>query len=159
MKAAYDLNGQRVNAQAFYAVACDPQRSVAVEACAGAGKTWMLVSRIVRALLEGVPAHEILAITFTKRAAAEMRERLYQWLAEFAGADRPTLIQALRDRGITLDETAALSSELPQELSGLYQKVLDQGRQVQVRTFHSWFGALLRTAPLSLLQQLELPVS
>jgi ATP-dependent helicase/nuclease subunit A len=107
MKAAYDINGQSVSAQAFYALACDPARSVAVEACAGAGKTWMLVSRMVRALLEGVPAHEILAITFTKRAAAEMRERLYQWLAEFASADRPTLIQALRDRGIALDEAAA----------------------------------------------------
>ena len=77
MKAAYDINGQSVSAQAFYALACDPRRSVAVEACAGAGKTWMLVSRMVRALLEGVPAHEILAITLTKRAAAEMRERLY----------------------------------------------------------------------------------
>ena len=159
MKAAYNINGQSVSAQAFYAVACDPGRSVAVEACAGAGKTWMLVSRMVRALLDGVPAHEILAITFTKRAAAEMRERLYQWLAEFANADRTTLIQALRDRGIALDETEAQSSELPQQLAGLYQKVLDNGRQVQVRTFHSWFGALLRTAPLALLQQLELPVS
>ena len=159
MKAAYDINGQSVSAQAFYALACDPRRSVAVEACAGSGKTWMLVSRMVRALLEGVPAHEILAITFTKRAAAEMRERLYQWLAEFAGADRPTLIQALRDRGINMDDGSALASALPQQLSELYQKVLDNGRQVQVRTFHSWFGALLRTAPLALLQQLELPVS
>jgi ATP-dependent helicase/nuclease subunit A len=130
-----------------------------VEACAGAGKTWMLVSRMVRALLEGVPAHEILAITFTKRAAAEMRERLYQWLAEFASADRPTLIQALRDRGIALDEAAAQVSELPQQLAALYQKVLDNGRQVQVRTFHSWFGALLRSAPLALLQQMELPTT
>jgi len=48
MNAAYERNGQRVSAQAFYAIACDPRRSVAVEACAGAGKTWMLVSRIVR---------------------------------------------------------------------------------------------------------------
>ena len=159
MKAAYDINGQSVSAQAFYALACDPGRSVAVEACAGAGKTWMLVSRMVRALLDGVPAHEILAITFTKRAAAEMRERLYQWLAEFASADRPTLIQALRDRGIALDEADVQSSDLPQQLAGLYQKVLDNGRQVQVRTFHSWFGALLRTAPLALLQQMELPTT
>lgn len=159
MKAAYDINGQSVSAQAFYALACDPGRSVAVEACAGAGKTWMLVSRMVRALLEGVPAHEILAITFTKRAAAEMRERLYQWLAEFASADRPTLIQALRDRGMALDEAAAEASDLPQQLAALYQRVLDNGRQVQVRTFHSWFGALLRSAPLALLQQMELPTT
>ncbi len=49
---AYDINGRLADAAAFYAVACDPRRSVAVEACAGAGKTWMLVSRMLRALLE-----------------------------------------------------------------------------------------------------------
>ena len=74
-QAAYEHNGRPVSREAFYAIACDPQRSVAVEACAGAGKTWMLVSRILRALLDGAAPHEILAITFTKKAAGEMRQR------------------------------------------------------------------------------------
>jgi ATP-dependent helicase/nuclease subunit A len=156
MSAAYELNGQRVSAEAFYAVACDPRRSVAVEACAGAGKTWMLVSRIVRALLDGVAPQEILAITFTRRAAGEMRERLYQWLAEFAAADRAALLQALRDRGVLIEDEA--QSILPEQLANLYQQMLASARQVQVRTFHSWFAALLRSAPLALLQQMELPV-
>jgi ATP-dependent helicase/nuclease subunit A len=86
--AAYEHNGRHVTREAFYTVACDPRRSVAVEACAGAGKTWMLVSRILRALLEegdsACEPHEILAITFTKKAAGEMRERLDQWLEQFA---------------------------------------------------------------------------
>ena len=157
MNAAYERNGQRVSAEDFYAVACDPRRSVAVEACAGAGKTWMLVSRIVRALLEGVAPQEILAITFTRRAAGEMRERLYQWLAEFAAADRATLLQALRDRGVRIEDTPQSPSVLPEQLSDLYQQMLASARQVQVRTFHSWFAALLRSAPLALLQQMELP--
>ena len=106
---AYECNGQPVSAEAFYAVACNPRRNVAVEACAGAGKTWMLVSRIVRALLEGVDPltgklgvqpHEILAITFTKRAAAEMRGRLQEWLAQFANASPGALAQELATRGI-----------------------------------------------------------
>ena len=66
-QAAYRINGQLVERAAFYAVACDPARSVAVEACAGAGKTWMLVSRILRALLDGSAPQDILAITFTKK--------------------------------------------------------------------------------------------
>lgn len=45
---AYAVDGQTVPPEHFYAVACDPARHVAVEACAGAGKTWMLVSRILR---------------------------------------------------------------------------------------------------------------
>ncbi len=155
---AYEINGKPISADAFYRVACDPRRHVAVEACAGAGKTWMLVSRIVRALLEGALPHEILAITFTKRAAGEMRERLHQWLAEFALADDETLARELSSRGI---EGAAgpSASALRESLRDLYQNLLATGRQVQIRTFHSWFAALLRNAPFSVLQQLELPLN
>ena len=162
---AYQHNGKTISAEAFYAIACDPRRNVAVEACAGAGKTWMLVSRIVRALLHGVDGqgqltvqpHEILAITFTKRAASEMRERLYQWLAEFAAADGETLARELKIRGVLDEGHLQIPGDLPEKLSKLYQSVLATGRQVQIRTFHSWFAALLRGAPLAVLQQLELP--
>ncbi len=151
---AYEHNGARVNREAFYAVACDPRRSVAVEACAGAGKTWMLVSRILRALLAGTQPHEILAITFTKKAAGEMRQRLHQWLAEFAQASPQVLAQALQARGITQPSDADV-----QALKGLYAAVLAAGRPVQIRTFHSWFAALLRNAPLAVLEALRLPSS
>ncbi|NLZ42632.1 MAG: UvrD-helicase domain-containing protein, partial [Comamonadaceae bacterium] len=83
--AAYAIDGAAVDRDAFYAAACDPARSVVVEACAGAGKTWMLVSRIVRALLAGAEPQQILAITFTRRAAGEMRARLDEWLRQWAG--------------------------------------------------------------------------
>ncbi len=126
--AAYAINGQPAQAAAFYAVACDPRRSVAVEACAGAGKTWMLIERMVKALEQGAGADEILAITFTKKAAGEMRERLQKRLAE------------------------------PQ-LQGLRSKLLAGGRGVQISTFHAWFAQLLRAAPLSVLNDLKLPLS
>ncbi len=165
---AFEHNGRQITAEAFYTIACDPRRSVAVEACAGAGKTWMLVSRVLRALLDGldrasgalrVQPQEILAITFTRKAASEMRERLYQWLAEFAGADVQTLSAQLRVRGVVLPDDAQTAAALAQQLSGLYSGMLATGRQVQVRTFHSWFAALLRSAPLAVLQQMELPAS
>ena len=168
VQAAYEHNGRSVSPQAFYAMACDPRRTVAVEACAGAGKTWMLVSRIVRALLDGVDPqtgqltvqpHEILAITFTKRAASEMRERLYQWLQEFSVAAADARLQALRDRGVTLPSDPVAQIALTTRLAQLYASLLDNGRQVQIRTFHSWFAALLRSAPLNLLLQLQLPAN
>ncbi len=161
-QAAYEHNGQPVSAEAFYAIACDPRRSVAVEACAGAGKTWMLVSRMLRALLEGgdeLGPHEILAITFTKKAAGEMRERLYEWLEQFAHADDETLRQELVLRGISSQKSPQSSPVLRQQLANLYQRVLDNGRPVQIRTFHSWFAALLRSAPVASLQQMGLPVN
>jgi len=151
---AYEHNGRRVPRERFYEIACDPRRSVAVEACAGAGKTWMLVSRILRALMAGSQPHEILAITFTKKAAGEMRERLHQWLAEFSTATNDELRDRLRERGVaqpTQDEVAALK--------GLHARMLASGRPVQVRTFHSWFAALLRNAPLAVLEGLGLPAN
>ncbi len=157
--AAYRQNGQAVSAETFYAVACDPRRSVAVEACAGAGKTWMLVSRIVRALLDGAQPQQILAITFTKRAAGEMRERLYQWLTEFASADPATLLKELQSRGVSIKNDPQRPSQLPEQLSNLYKLMLASGHQVQVRTFHSWFAAVLRNAPWTLLQQMQFPLN
>ena len=97
---AFTLDGQRASREAFYAAACDPRRAVVVEACAGAGKTWMLVSRIVRALLEGAEPQQILAITFTRKAAGEMRTRLAEWLREFAQLDHAAAVLELLARGV-----------------------------------------------------------
>jgi ATP-dependent helicase/nuclease subunit A len=152
---AYERNGAPVAREDFYRIACDPQRHVAVEACAGAGKTWMLVSRILRALLEGAAPQEILAITFTKKAAGEMRQRLMEWLEKFAHESDEQLREELRIRGVDAKRIPLLI----EPLRGLHRQLLGQGRTVQIRTFHSWFAALLRNAPLSVLEQLGLPAA
>ncbi|EWS57479.1 putative recombination protein RecB [Methylibium sp. T29-B] len=149
---AYRIDGALVAPAAFYRVACDPRRSVVVEACAGAGKTWMLVSRILRALLDGAAPQEILAITFTRKAAGEMRERLQGWLHEFALCDDAQREQALVDRGCTRQEAGVLVPRL----AALYAELLSGGRLVEIRTFHGWFSQLLRAAPLALLEPLGL---
>jgi ATP-dependent helicase/nuclease subunit A len=151
---AYQANGRAVERGQFYALACDPQRSVVVEACAGAGKTWMLVSRMLRALLEGAHPQEILAITFTRKAAGEMRQRLNDWLREFAapGVTDERRAQELVLRGMSPTRAAQLAGDLAQ----LHERVLCSGRTVQISTFHAWFSQLLRAAPLELLAELGL---
>ena len=71
-------------------LAVDPFRNVALEASAGTGKTRVLVDRYVRLLEAGVAPRNILAITFTRKAAAEMRQRVMA-----------TLRQRHREGGIT----------------------------------------------------------
>lgn len=62
--------------QAARDFAVDPAEHVVLEASAGTGKTRVLVDRYVRLITEGVSPRNILAITFTRKAAAEMRERI-----------------------------------------------------------------------------------
>ena len=151
---AFRIDGQPATRESFYAVACDPSRSCVVEACAGSGKTWMLVSRMLRALLDGALPHEILAITFTRAAAGEMRQRLHDWLADYS-APRSThaeRVEALVLRGIA----PARAEKLADELASLYGRVLAAGRPIEIRTFHAWFAQLLRVAPMALLDRLGL---
>jgi len=64
------------------AIAVDPSRNVVLEASAGTGKTRVLVERYVNLLRAGIDPDHILAITFTRKAAAEMRDRIIERLRE-----------------------------------------------------------------------------
>ena len=67
--------------------ATTPGHSAWVVANAGTGKTKVLTDRVTRLLLDGVKPERILCLTFTKAAAAEMRNRLADQLGRWALAD------------------------------------------------------------------------
>ena len=124
--------------------ALDTSRSIVVSACAGSGKTWLLVSRIIRLLLAGVAPSQILAITFTRRAAQEMAGRLRDWLRLLATADDAAVREFLEHREVPrecIDRQLGRAREL-------FEEVLVAEPPITIATFHSWFLQILRNAPL-----------
>ena len=102
--------------------AVDPRFNVALEASAGTGKTRILVNRYVNLLKAGVDPGEILALTFTRKAAAEMRERI---------------VATLRD--------AASRGEFPRER---WRQLRDRTADVTISTIDAFCLSLLREFPL-----------
>ena len=76
--------------------ASDPAVSAWVAANAGSGKTHVLAQRVIRLLLDGIEPEKILCITFTKAAAANMANRVFDTLARWTALDDAALDQAIR---------------------------------------------------------------
>jgi ATP-dependent helicase/nuclease subunit A len=122
--------------------ATDPQRDASVHASAGTGKTWLLVTRVLRLLLAGARADSILAVTFTRKAAAEMEQRIMERLRELACADPGKRGGLLQQAGIETDE------QVLQQAAQLYETVLCDPRRLRCTTFHAFCQDLLQRFPL-----------
>jgi ATP-dependent helicase/nuclease subunit A len=113
-----------------------------VQASAGSGKTYLLISRIVRLLLTGAEAGNILAITFTRKAANEMQTRLLERLYELATCNESSLKKILKELQL---ETNHATIELSRSL---YEKILRSEAPVKTSTFHAFCQELLRRFPM-----------
>ena len=78
------------------AAVSDPAVSAWVAANAGSGKTHVLAQRVIRLLLEGVDPGKILCITFTKAAAANMANRVFDELRRWTALDDQKLDASIR---------------------------------------------------------------
>ncbi|GAB4290503.1 MAG: double-strand break repair helicase AddA [Thiohalomonadaceae bacterium] len=120
----------------------DPAINATVMASAGTGKTWLLVTRLTRLLFEGAAPDGILAITFTRKAAAEMQTRLAERLLRLAALDEAALGDELAAMHI------APTAEARARARGLYEKLLHAARPLRTTTFHAFCQEILRRFPL-----------
>ncbi|MEI6204766.1 MAG: UvrD-helicase domain-containing protein, partial [Enhydrobacter sp.] len=120
-----------------------PEQSAWVVVNAGTGKTKVLTDRVTRLLLAEVKPERILCLTFTKAAAAEMRNRLASQLGRWAMADEATLdkeIEGLIDRPPEPAERTIARR--------LFARVLDAPGGINILTIHAFCQALLKRFPL-----------
>ncbi|MBS0366620.1 MAG: UvrD-helicase domain-containing protein [Proteobacteria bacterium] len=132
------MNGQPDDDSAVRAAATDPARSVLLQAPAGSGKTSVLVERFLRLLCTVEEPGEVLAITFTLKAAAEMRERV---------------LHALRTQSRPADPSAARMGELVRQVrehaAARGWNLLQEPQALRIQTidaFNFWLASQLPVA-------------
>ncbi len=121
------MNGHVVDALEREA-ALDPARSYIVQAPAGSGKTGLLIQRVLRLLAIVERPEEILAITFTRKAAAEMRRRVLEALegaATDAQAGTPNERLTRELARAALERDRALGWQLAQNATRLRIQTID----------------------------------
>lgn len=122
--------------------AADPELSAWVSASAGTGKTQVLTARVLRLLLAGARPDGLLALTFTKAAAAEMQTRIFETLSRWVRADDETLAAELAAIGAPSDEGTCRRAR------ALFAEALETRGGLKVQTLHSFASALLAAFPL-----------
>ncbi|MFT4959400.1 MAG: ATP-dependent helicase/nuclease subunit A [Paracoccaceae bacterium] len=124
--------------------AARPSSSTWLSANAGSGKTRVLTDRVARLLLNGVQPQHILCLTYTKAAAGEMQNRLFERLGKWAmlsDADLTVALTELGDDG-TIDPTRLAHART------LFARAIETPGGLKIQTIHSFCASLLRRFPL-----------
>ena len=120
--------------------ALNPENSYIIQAPAGSGKTGLLVQRILALLVRVDNPEEILAITFTRKAASEMRDRIMEALHEAESETPPSIDYKLA--------TWRLAREvLVKDHDNEWSLLLNPGR-LRIMTIDSLCASLVSQMPL-----------
>ena len=122
--------------------ASDPKSSAFVSANAGSGKTYVLVQRILRLLIEGTDPSRILALTYTTAAAANMSIRVFHELSEWVGLDD----ESLTLRIIKLDGSK-ITPERLKFARQLFARAVETPGGLKIQTIHAFCERVLHLFP------------
>ncbi|MBC6416699.1 MAG: UvrD-helicase domain-containing protein, partial [Rhodospirillales bacterium] len=120
------------------ALASDPVRSTWVSANAGSGKTHVLSQRVIRLLLSGCRPSAILCLTYTKAAASEMANRVFERLAGWTRIDDKALAAELTELEGRHPDAARL--HLARQL---FARALETQGGLKIQTIHAFCEAVL----------------
>jgi ATP-dependent helicase/nuclease subunit A len=122
--------------------AANPDVSVFVSANAGSGKTHVLAQRVINLQLRGVDPAKILCITFTKAAAANMANRVFETLAGWTALDDDKLDEQIRLSTKKRPDAAQRACA-----RRLFASALETPGGLKVQTIHAFCTRLLHQFP------------
>ncbi|MEL6586202.1 MAG: double-strand break repair helicase AddA, partial [Pseudomonadota bacterium] len=125
--------------------AADPSGSVWLAANAGSGKTRVLTNRVAWLLLEGTPPENILCLTYTKAAAGEMQNRLFDQLGKWTMMADVDLRADLATLGV---KPGRVASEQLERARTLFARAIETPGGLKIQTIHAFCASLLRRFPL-----------
>ena len=127
--------------EAARVAALDVTRSFIVQAPAGSGKTELLIQRYLKLLTTVESPEEVLAITFTRKAAAEMQLRVLHALQR---AQRDEVPKELHEA-----TTAAAALSVLQRDRQLHWNLITNPRRMRIQTLDSLNASIARSQPLT----------
>jgi len=140
MKKIFRIPEDTLQAQAL---ASDPSFSAWVSANAGSGKTHVLASRVIRLLLKGTDPSKILCLTYTRAAAANMANRVFENLAKWSLLSDAELAEEIAK----LEGTRPSSGKL-RRARQLFARALETPGGLKIQTIHAFCEAILHQFPL-----------
>ena len=120
--------------------AAAPSGSSWISANAGSGKTKVLTDRVARLLLSGTPSQNILCLTFTKAAAANMQNSLYARLGDWSMLPEVELREKLTELGEGPD---SITSEKLNRARTLFAQALETPGGLKIQTIHAFSASLI----------------
>ncbi|WP_416899696.1 MAG: double-strand break repair helicase AddA [Minwuia sp.] len=124
--------------------AAAPDSSAWVSANAGSGKTRVLTDRVIRLMLAGAEPAQILSITFTKAAAAEMSNRLFERLSGWATSSD----EELRGHLVELAGAETGGAYPLDAARRLFARALETPGGLKIQTIHAFAESVLGRFPI-----------
>ena len=121
----------------------NPDNSAWVSANAGSGKTHVLTQRVIRLMLDGNAPDKILCLTFTKAAAANMKNRVFNTLSHWTMMEDTEL-----DEEIFKTANQKSTPKLRNRARQLFALALDTPGGLKIQTIHAFCESLLHQFPL-----------
>jgi ATP-dependent helicase/nuclease subunit A len=124
-----------------------PRKNIALSASAGTGKTYRLALRYLALLAAGVPPDRICALTFSRKAAGEILDKIVEQLCGAAGSPRQ---RAAIGAGIAQEGLGTVPANTPAAYLALLRTLIESQHRLRIGTLDSFLLSIVRTFPFEL---------